>query len=217
MQELGRTTYSGRYEYSESTHLNLLDAALEGLRPLADDRLINAELVRLESILRSTATIVRDEKVTPRREHDVQGVMHKYLRVYYPTFTTNITIPGSLQNYKPDSGITDLGAAIEFKFVDKEAEAKGAIRGIIEDTAGYSGSRDWNQFFAVIYQTAPFVPEHKYAEDLRRVGASTWRVFVVTGTGGRAAKAVAAALPAAGAPAPVQVAAPAPDPTPQGA
>jgi hypothetical protein len=34
----------------------------------------------------------------------------------------------------------------QFKFVDKEAEAKGAIRGIIEDTAGYSGSRDWNQF-----------------------------------------------------------------------
>lgn len=198
-ETLGATKWDGEHEYSASEPLRLLDDTFEALSGLVGNPVEERELAKLEQLLAATANIVHREGVTPTRELDVQAVMHKYLEVFYDgQFQKNPSIRGSLQDFEADSGIAHLKAAIEFKFVDNEGEAKTAIRGILEDTAGYKGSSDWTRFYAVIYQTGPWVSEHRYREEVRRVGADTWKVVVVVGGGARKKKKKAAGNAVAG-------------------
>jgi hypothetical protein len=107
--------------------------------------------------------------------------MHDYLSACFPDFMKNPSIGGALKNFKPDCGITSVGAAIEFKFVRDEGQVATAFSGVAEDSAGYKGSKDWTRFYAVIYQAEPFMLESHLRSDLKRIGAATWTPIIVNG------------------------------------
>jgi hypothetical protein len=138
-------------------------------------------LSRLEAMLRDTSVLVHRRKNPPSNEPELQEIMHDYLKACFPDFRPNPPIGGSLKTFKPDCGVANVGAAIEFKFVRTEGEAAVAFSGIAEDSAGYKGSKDWTRFYAVIYQAQPFISETQLQNDLKRIGAVTWKAIVVNG------------------------------------
>ena len=54
-----------------------------------------------------------------------------------------------------------------------------------EDHSGYSGSRDWTSFCALIYQTEPFESGERVRSELLRTGMLTWKALLVNGAGSR--------------------------------
>jgi len=179
-EDLEATNYDHEYEFSDSAAYNVLYRHIAPLRSFSENSQRKAEILRLEDVLRSIPTILRSEGLAPDGEIPLQKIVHRYLRVFYPSFTTTLAISGGVQSFKPDSGIAELGVALEFKYADSEAKARGAVRGVLEDTAGYSGSLDWTHFIGVIFQTEAFLDEHRYRNELRRVNAVTWQAIVVT-------------------------------------
>lgn len=93
-------------------------------------------LNRLEAMLRNTAALVRRYGKVPDGELDVQKAMGEYLEVCFPSFRRNLPIGGNIKNFKPDFGIADVRAAIEFKIARSEKDVGVALSGIAEDTAG---------------------------------------------------------------------------------
>jgi hypothetical protein len=63
----------------------------------------------------------------------------------------------------------------------EHVDAATAFSGIAEDTAGYRGSKDWTRFYAVIYQAQPFIFKSELKFDMKRIGATTWKTFLVDG------------------------------------
>lgn len=135
--------------------------------------------------MRKTATILHREQLVPTSEHDIQKVMHRALFACFTEYTDSVTIPGVLKNFKPDGGVRNLRAAIEFKFADSHSELAKGVGGIFEDGGGYKGSRDWTRFYSVIYQTKPFEAEERVRSEMIRGGLLTWKSILVTGDGGR--------------------------------
>jgi hypothetical protein len=183
---LGHTTNDVTSYTCDSPALSLLENTLLGLRMAVSDEISSQEvwvLSRLEAMLRDTAALVhRRGGEPPTNEHALQEIMHDYLSACFPDFRKNPPIGGTLKTFKPDCGIFSVGAAIEFKFVDtKEQAAAIAFSGVAEDTAGYKGSKDWNRFYAVIYQAQPGILESHLRSDLMRIGAATWTPIVVNG------------------------------------
>jgi hypothetical protein len=133
-------------------------------------------------MLRSTHVLIHRRKIQPAKEHDLQEPMHDYLRATFASdFRSNVTIGGGIKNFKPDCGIWSVGAAIEFKLVHTRDQVSPAVSGVIEDTAGYRGSKDWTRFYSVIYQAEPFISEAELLGDLKRAGAANWTPIVVNG------------------------------------
>lgn len=183
---LGQINGDPEFQNCESPALSLLDRLIEGLRISVSEAISSEEawtLSRLEAMLRDTPGLVHRRKDPPANEIDLQAVMHDYLSACFPSFTLNPPIGGILKHFKPDCGIANVGAAIEFKFVRTRSQVPVAFSGIAEDTAGYKGSKDWTRFYAVIYQTEPHMLESHLRSDLQRIGAVTWTPIVVTGPG----------------------------------
>jgi hypothetical protein len=186
--DIGRTTYCEQYDYLESKPFEYLSTLIGGLRAAAGDALHpleSFELAKLETILRNTSVLLHRRGVTPRNEHDVQQVMDDYLRAFFTEYKSPVQIPGIIRDFKPDGGIRNLRAAIEFKYAASRDEVSRALGGIFEDLSGYSGSFDWVRFYSVIYQTAPFESEDRVRSELTRAGTMTWKAILVTGGGTR--------------------------------
>jgi len=118
----------------------------------------------------------------------VQLVMHAYLAAFFVEFKKTVTIDGIIRDFKPDCGIRNLRAAMEFKYAATRKEFSRAIGGIFEDISGYKGSLDWNRFYTVVYQTEAFESEERVKAEMTRAGAVTWKTILVTGTGERKQK-----------------------------
>src|SRR4029077_18280040 len=110
----------------------------------------------LERLLRNTAVLVRKRSVQPKNEKEVRDVMHDYLEATFTEYRRDVKISGIIRDFKPDGGVRNLKAAIEYKFADSKEEVWKAMGGIFEDVSGYSGSLDWTRFYSVIYQTEAF-------------------------------------------------------------
>ena len=88
--------------------------------------------------------------------------------------------------YKPDIGIRSLKAAVEYKFVATEADARRVIGEVFEDVHGYGGSEDWKHFYAVFYVTdAFFTPAQVEAEFRMSKVDRSWKPLLVSGKGRR--------------------------------
>jgi hypothetical protein len=189
---LGTTCEDDEFQYCHSPALTFLERVIQGLRMTVSDEISSEEawtLSRLEAMLRDTAGLVRRRNGRPADELELQKIMHDYLSASFPDFRLNPPIGGTLKTFKPDCGIASVGAAIEFKFVHIKEQVAVAFSGVTEDTAGYKGSKDWQRFYAVIYQAEPFMLESHLRSDLKRIGASTWTPIVVNGpTKGKASK-----------------------------
>lgn len=130
-------------------------------------------------VLRSTPQILRNYGITPKCEEDIKETMNKHLRTVFKDYTSNPMIAKPIVNFKPDGGVRSLRSAVEFKFCQSETDIKTAIHGLTEDRSGYSGSKDWTNFYSVIFQTEPFINETEGGEAL--TSANNWKFMVVTG------------------------------------
>lgn len=99
----------------------------------------------------------------------------------FPTLKLNPRSAAESKNFKPDCGISNVGAAIEFKIAHNEEAAKVAFSGVVEDTADYKGSKQWTRFYAVIYQAKPFLQKSHMKRDMKRIGAATWTPILLNG------------------------------------
>jgi len=181
---LSLTIDNPEFESCESPALTFLNHMMHGLRIAVSEAISSEEawkLIRLEAMLRDTAGLVRRRQSALANESELQKIMHDYLSACFSDFTENPAIGGTLKNFKPDCGITSVGAAIEFKIVHNEDQVATAFSGVAEDTAGYQGSKDWTRFYAVIYQAEAFMLESHLKSDLKRIGAATWTPIVVNG------------------------------------
>jgi len=175
----------------ESRPLNELRQIVDGLlvltRPVdagPPDPVSRNDRKRLEYALRSLAKVCRDRSVSPKREHDVQEVLHSHLEGIFPDYIRSPQIDKPLMSFRPDGGVQSLKAAIECKFVSSEREAKTAIHGLTEDLSGYAGSKLWKYFFTVIYMTEAFNTEGQWITALGASGHSgAWTTILVTGAG----------------------------------
>jgi hypothetical protein len=186
---IGKTLYDERYDYLESKPFDYVDQLVKNVRILASEGLDardSYELAMLENILRKTPVLVRKRGVEPENEKHVREVMHDYLGAFFTEYKSEITITGVMKDFKPDGGVRNLKAGIEFKFADTHAEVTRAMGGIFEDVSGYSGSLDWTRFYTVIYQTDAFESEDRVKSELARAGTvMTWKAMLVTGGGAR--------------------------------
>ena len=143
-------------------------------------------LQQLERILRGTPKVIRDRKIAPHNESAVRNAMYELLVHPYPDTVRDVPIAKVTKVYKPDIGIRSLKAAVEYKFVDSEKEAKRAIGGVYEDVKGYAGSDDWLFFYAVFYLTAAFLTQAQLEAEFRLSGVNhSWKPILVSGAGGR--------------------------------
>lgn len=197
---LSRTEEDPEYESSSSPALTYVERLTTALRMTVTEETTTQDawtLTRLEAMLRDTAVILKRNNVVPKNEMDVQRIMGDYLEVCFPSFRKNPFIGGAMKNFKPDFGIADVGAAIEFKIAHTQEQVPVAFSGIVEDTAGYKGSKDWTRFYVVVYQAGPFTLSHQFAHDMKRVGAVRWTPILVNSEtrGRRSVKAGAKGKP----------------------
>jgi hypothetical protein len=197
-------TWNGFSDIAETHWLHEVDAlasdplehlknAIDGIRILVGggSPIQQADAKRLRSLLDATAYLVRNRTPSPSKENDIQVVMDDYLNAcFMGDYVRKPQIPGFTKNFNADGGIKSLATAIEFKFVTNDTELKQAVSGIIEDTAGYKGSKDWTTFFSVIYQTEPFTTPTHFQAEMRRVDGFKWEPIVVVGGGGKSGKKI---------------------------
>jgi hypothetical protein len=170
--------------------------ALESLFP-PDSGHAPEEIKRdfLERVLKNTLKILRDRGLEPRKEVEVYKAIASVLETLFPDLTSSVTLAKPLKCYKPDFGIPELRAAVEFKFADSEQETKTAMDGIFADMHGYAGSREWTTFYAVIYMTDHFFTQEQVEAHLKLSDSQqTWKVLPVYGKGGRAKLPVVAPM-----------------------
>ncbi|MEP7010935.1 MAG: hypothetical protein ABJC13_11480 [Acidobacteriota bacterium] len=159
--------------------LEILSAGSEGV--LGEDP---ADIRTLEYILRSTPQILNARGISPKRELDIQRVLHEHLENTFPDYTRKVSLPKGLKCFEPDGAIPSLGVLIEVKYIDTKRKVDQIFSGIMEDLSGYGGTKDWTRYYSVIYQTEPFVNETRFDRSLQLSGNSgRWRPIVVAGTG----------------------------------
>jgi len=189
---IGATHYDEQYDYLESKPFDYIEKLINGLRNLASearDLGESYELAMLEKVLRKTPALMRKRKVEPKSEKEIRDVMHDYLGALFTQYKPEVTITGVMKDFKPDGGVRNLKAGIEFKFADTHQEVIRAMGGIFEDVSGYSGSLDWTRFYTVIYQTEAFESEDRVKSELTRAGVlMQWKALLVTGAGARKGK-----------------------------
>jgi hypothetical protein len=181
---LRHTDQFGDFDHLTSPVIEYLDNLVSALRMSVSNQMTSEEaweLARLEAILEDGSALVHRRKKAPANEKEFQEIMQDYLSAFFPDFDRSPKIPGTIKNFKPDCGITNIHAAIELKLAHTEKEAKVALSGIIEDTAGYKRSREWTRFYAVIYQAHPFLPKSHMKSDMKRVGALMWTPVLLNG------------------------------------
>jgi hypothetical protein len=143
-------------------------------------------LQQLERILLGTPKVIRDRDIEPYNESSVRKAMYELLLHPYPDTVRDVPIAKVSKSYKPDIGIRSLKAAVEYKFVDSEKEAKTAIGGVYEDVKGYAGSADWQHFYAVFYMTAAYLTPAQVEAEFRLSEVDrSWKPLLVSGGGGR--------------------------------
>ena len=181
---LRHTDQFGDFDHLTSPVVEYLDHLVSALRMTVSNEITSEEawtLARLEALLDDGSALVHRRKKAPATEKEFQEIMQDYLRACFSDFDPSPKIPGTIKNFKPDCGIIGIRAAIEFKLAHTEEEAKVALSGIIEDTAGYKGALEWTRFYAVIYQAHPFLPKSHMKSDMKRIGALTWTPVLLNG------------------------------------
>jgi hypothetical protein len=185
---IGQTHHNEQYDFLECPSFEYIARLVKTLRIISGEALTSVEsyeLAKLETVLRKTAMLLHLRGIAPSSEMDVQNVMHDHLTACFTEYKHPITTAGTIKNFKPDGGVRDLKAAIEFKFASTREEAAKSLGGIFEDAGGYKGSLDWTRFYSVIYQTEAFELEDRIRAEMTRAGLITWKTILVTGAGKR--------------------------------
>lgn len=181
---LGHTDDDDENQSCHSPALTFVDRLIKALRMTVTQEISTEEawtLAKLEAMLEDTPGLVHRRGKPLTNEGDLQAIMHDYLSACFPDFRFNPPIGGAIKNFKPDCGIASVGAAIEFKIAHTKQQAIVSFTGVVEDTGGYKGSKDWTRFYAVMYQAKPFILKSHLQSDMKRIGAATWKAILVNG------------------------------------
>lgn len=174
---------------SHSPHLRLAYGYMRSIQGLLDPTHLGG-LDVFRTILENSAQIIAEAGLKPQNEAKVRAAIVKVLKYGFRQVEKEIKTPKEFKTYQIDLGIRSLRAAAEYKFIDSEADAKAAMDGIYADMHGYGGTQDWSYFFAVLYQTKPFITQSKTDQEMQIVRADrSWTAILVTGPGGRAKRA----------------------------
>lgn len=140
----------------------------------------------LEGILLNTPKIIFDRRIEPRNEAEVRKCVFDLLIHIFPDTVREMSIIQNTKTYRPDIGVKSLGTAVEYKYADTPEEVKHAVGGLYEDMRGYSGSKDWTFFYAVIYMTDHFFTQQQIMSEFKHTSAdSNWKPLLVVGKGAR--------------------------------
>jgi hypothetical protein len=178
------TNDNEEFQNSESPAYTFVERLVRSLRMTISEETTSEQswtLARLEAILNDAPGLVHRRQKALVTEMNLQEVMHDYLSVCFPGFRKNPPIGGTLKNFVPDCGIASVGAAIEFKLAHTKQQAITSFTGLVEDTGGYKGSKDWTRFYAVMYQAKPFILKSHLQSDMKRIKAATWKAILVNG------------------------------------
>ena len=180
-----------------SKHLRLAYAYMRSIQGLLDPTHLGG-LDVFRTVLENSGQIIANAGLDPRNEAEVRSEILKVLRYGFREVEREIKRPKEFKTYQMDLGVRQLRAVAEYKFIDSEAEAKSAMDGIYADMHGYGRSADWSHFFAVLYQTNPFLTQSKTDHEMQIVRADrSWAAIIVTGPGSRTKRARKVAAPAA--------------------
>jgi hypothetical protein len=173
------------------SYLQNLVAGIRVARGKDTDLSERYELNKLELLLEKVPHMLLAEKVTPQSEKEVRDVAHKYLELYFTHYTTDVQIQGPVRPFKPDSGVINLKAAIEFKFATTREEIHREIGQLFEDTSGYANSLDWRRFYFVLYQTQALISKDRLKAELEKASRKNWTPVLVSGDGARKKRSMA--------------------------
>jgi hypothetical protein len=171
------------------TYLETLSSAIRLTKGQEEKNLADLyEVKKLELMLKKIPLMLVADRVVPQSEKDYRDVAHKYLEIYFTYYTRDVQIPGAVRPFKPDAGVINLKAAIEFKFATDIVELHREIGEVFEDTSGYANSLDWTSFYFVLYQAKALISRDKLKAELDKAGRKNWSPILVSGDGTRKTK-----------------------------
>ncbi|EGR1559698.1 TPA: hypothetical protein NJ560_004496 [Vibrio parahaemolyticus] len=111
----------------------------------------------LETVLKSTASIISKSGENPSTETQVYNAVKNTLEAIFPSSKSpKSNFIKTAKEYKPDILIPELFTAVEYKYAKDESKLKATIEQISADVIGYTGDKDYNIFYAVFYVTEDF-------------------------------------------------------------
>lgn len=118
----------------------------------------------LETILKNTAVILKDLRLSPRSEAQVYSQVKHVVHNVFPTARKpSSRFNKAAQEYIPDILIPELSAVVEYKYADDESKLRSLIAGISDDVKGYTDDDTYHLFYAVFYLTRDFWGQEKFA------------------------------------------------------
>lgn len=145
----------------------------------------SARRALLRHLLGQTREIVALFDLVPGKEQDVKARVRDVVRLVFPDLTGAV-VPRTFTTFKGDFGVPSLQTVVEFKYTATEGETKTFMGGLFEDMKGYSGSREWREFVAVVYIADEHanVPSLRAGWDAAHVDEG-WDLVTVVGPGVR--------------------------------
>ena len=138
----------------------------------------------LERVLRNTALFIQDLAHPPASEAELDRAMRRILERLFPG---SAKAPSSRfikthKYYKPDLLIPELGAAIEYKYIDSEIDLKTHLGQLAEDAHAYSDDPQYHLFYAVVFITYDFAGQEHYDHAWKEFKMSdNWVAFYIDG------------------------------------
>jgi hypothetical protein len=185
---VGNTQFHPDVDWLECQALSYLQNVISGIRVARGkdtDLTERYELNKLELLLEKIPHMLFAEHVIPQSEKEIRDVAHKYLEFYFTQYTRDVQIPGPIRPFKPDSGVINLKAAIEFKYAITREEIHREIGELFEDTSGYANSLDWRRFYFVLYQAQALISKDRLKAELEKASRKNWIPVLVSGAGTR--------------------------------
>ena len=116
----------------------------------------NADIDKLESVLKNTNHILKRLDVSVTGEADIYKAVRWILGLYFPKTRAvkKASFIEEFKTYHPDILVPELKTAIEYKYVkadDKESDVENYIDEIKTDSVNYKNDYRYDNFIAVIY------------------------------------------------------------------
>ncbi|MBL1411102.1 PD-(D/E)XK nuclease domain-containing protein [Sphingobacterium faecale] len=119
----------------------------------------------LENILESTAFIVKELGIKPKKETEVYNGIKFIVQATFPnTHSPDISFIKTAKHYVPDVLIPSLNVAIEYKFARSLKRLTNTMDEILIDVKGYDNNPTYKIFYAVFYVKAGILSPKRFHE-----------------------------------------------------
>jgi hypothetical protein len=99
----------------------------------------------------------------PCNEDDVHNRLEGLLKCTYPDLRSKPPLAKPIKSFIPDTGIPNLKAFVEYKYVQTKLDAKAILDQILADIGGYK-SDEYERGIFVIYETTRVFHEYDWKE-----------------------------------------------------